>query len=290
MTSLRQALVHEQISGPVQLQSARAIFRLEEGMKIKVSQPIMIITVLFLFSTALAQSPRVVRWEKGSPNSEQFKRKDAVVKQVKVDGVFVEAYIRDTGFGFRVDLNVSNASRSPLDIRPESITVALTSPRAKSLASIPAKNLQNMILSSAQSRAMSKELSGSMATKTVVETTSKYVDVTTYTADGPKTEPRFVTETKVKTVPDDHARWQAEHEASNIRHGAYGEARFVLREVLKPATLQHAASTSGALYFSRDSDVQEVLLSVPLGDLTVEIPFKAVKKKAFLWVKVFQFE
>jgi hypothetical protein len=147
-----------------------------------------------------------------------------------------------------------------------------------------------MIQNVAHTQAASKELSAFMATKTVVETETKYVDVTTYGADGPKTEKRLVTETKVKTVPDDNARWQAEGEASRIRTSAWSEARAVVRDALKPATLQPGASASGALYFSGDSSAKEVLLRVPLDGVSVEIPFKAVKKRVFLWVKARHFE
>ncbi|HVF92200.1 MAG TPA: hypothetical protein VNH22_19195, partial [Blastocatellia bacterium] len=193
-------------------------------------------------------------------------------------------------YGFRVDLDLSNGGRKTLDIRPESMAVELTSPRSKSLAYVQPKKIENMIQNVAHTQAASKELSAFMATKTVVETETKYVDVTTYGADGPKTEKRLVTETKVKTVPDDNARWQAEGEASRIRTSAWSEARAVVRDALKPATLQPGASASGALYFSGDSSAKEVLLRVPLDGVSVEIPFKAVKKRVFLWVKARHFE
>jgi hypothetical protein len=129
-----------------------------------------------------------------------------------------------------------------------------------------------------------------MATKTVTETKTKWVDVTTYGPNGPKTESRLVTETEVKTVPDDHARWQAESEASSIHLGGQSEASVLVRNALKPATLQPGATASGAVYFSRDSSAKEVILRVPLGDLSVEIPFRAVKKRVFLWAKSLRFE
>ena len=259
-------------------------------MIIKVSRPFVVLALLFLVTPALAQGPRVVRWEHGSPNSRQFKRDRAVVKQVEADGVVVEAYIRDSGHGIRVDLKVSNGGPTTLDLRPESVAVELTSPKSKLLAYVPPKKIKNAIESSAHSRAASKRLSGSMATKTVTETETKWMDVTTYGPDGPKTEARLVTETKVKTVPDDHARWQAESEATNISMGARSEASALVRNALKPTTLQSGASASGSLYFSRDSSAKEVVLRVPLGGLSVEIPFKAVKKRVFLWVKALHFE
>lgn len=259
-------------------------------MTTKVSRPFIGFALLFLVTPALAQGPRVVRWQDGSPGSRQFKRDRVVVKQVETDGVVVEAFIRDSRHGIRVDLKVSNGGPSHLDVRPESVEVELTSPKSKSLAYVPAKNLGNIIRSSSQSRATSKSLSGSMATKTVAETETKWVDVTTYGADGPKTESRLVTETKFKTVPDDHARWQAESEASHIRTSAQGEAYSLVKYALKPATLQTGASASGALYFSRDSSAKEVILRVPLGDLSVEIPFKVFKKRVFLLAKALYFE
>ncbi|HKG21272.1 MAG TPA: hypothetical protein VKC34_05180 [Blastocatellia bacterium] len=259
-------------------------------MSIKVSQPIIVLALLFLFTPVLAQSPRIVRWQQGSPDSEQFKRGDLVIKRVKVDGVIVDACIKDTAYGIRVDLDLTNGGQSPLAIRAESIAVELTSPRPKNLAYVQPKKLENMIQNVARSQAASKELSASMATKTVVETETKYEDVTTYGADGPKTEKRLVTETKVKTVPDDHARWQAEGEASRLRLSAMSEARAAVRGALKPGTLQPGASASGAVYFSGDPSAKEVLLRVPLDGVSVEIPFRTVKKRVFLWVKARHFE
>lgn len=190
----------------------------------------------------------------------------------------------------RVDLKVSNGGPNTLDIRPESAAVDMTSPVLKSLAFVPAKNIKRRIESDAHTRAASKEMSGAWATRTVVETKTKYVDETVYGANGPKTEKRLVTETEVKTVPDDHARWSAKNEAQRIRFSAFGDAFGVERAAMKPKTLPPGADVSGALYFSRGPDAKEVLLRVPLGDLTVEIPFKAVKKRVFLWVKAVHFE
>ena len=259
-------------------------------MSIKISQPVLILALLFLFTPVLAQGPRVVRWEQGSPGSEQLKREGVVVKRLNAEGVIVEAYIRNTAYGLRVDLKLSNGGPNTLDIRPESVAVDLTSPVFKSLAFVPVKNLKSSIQNEAHTRASSKELSGAWATKTVVETETKYVDETVYGADGPKTQTRLVTETKVKTVPDDHARWNAKNEADSIRFSAFGDASGVERAALKPTNLPPGADASGAVYFSGGPSAKEVLLRVPLGDLTVEIPFKAVKKRVFLWVKAVHFE
>jgi hypothetical protein len=84
-----------------------------------------------------------------------------------------------------------------------------------------------------------------------------------------------------ETVPDEHERVRSRLEASKIRSEAKLEANRILLTALKEGSLSSHSKVSGISYFDRERYIQEILLRIPLGDLTVEIPFKAVGKGIF---------
>jgi hypothetical protein len=56
-------------------------------MRIKIYPSVISGAILALITLGFSQTPRIVRWEVSDANSKRFFRKDAMVKQVLVDGV-----------------------------------------------------------------------------------------------------------------------------------------------------------------------------------------------------------
>jgi hypothetical protein len=257
-------------------------------MGIRIRSLLALLTLSLLHVNVSAQSGRTVRWQQGGAGSSRFLRDNVVVKQLVVDGITVTALIID---GISVNIQVSNGGDKPLEVRPEKVELQVTQPALRQLAYIPADRAAHLAVASAHARAASVEMSGGMATKTVVETTTTWSDSPFLGLATDTTQPpRLVTNTTVKTVPDEHARSQARSEAMSIRGSAEGERQRVLNAALKPASISPQGSISGNLYFERDKGVKEVLLRIPLGELTVEIPFKVGKRRLFLWLKILDFQ
>lgn len=257
-------------------------------MAIRTRLLLVLLTLSLLTINVHAQGARTVRWQQGAAGLSKFLRNRVVVKKLVVDGITVTASIRD---GVSVYVEISNGSGKSLDVRPEKIDLQVTQPGLKYLSYVSADRMAEIAAGLSHARAASVEMSGAMATKTVVETTVAWSDSPFLGLASDSTQPpRLVTNTTVTTVPDEHARSRAEMEAMSIRNSAESEKQYVLNAALKPTALPPNVSVSGNVYFERDKSVKEVLLRVPLGELTVEIPFKVVKKRLALWLKILDFQ
>jgi hypothetical protein len=78
-------------------------------MRIKIYPPVILGAILALITLGFSQTTRIVRWEVSDANSKRFFRKDAVAKQLLVDGVdgiTVTAAIKDRPDSFSIELEV----------------------------------------------------------------------------------------------------------------------------------------------------------------------------------------
>jgi ASC-1-like (ASCH) protein len=266
-------------------------------MRIKVFLPCISVVVLALTTLSFSQTTRVVRWEVSGANSKRFFREGVVVKQLLVDGVdevTVTASIKDRPDSFSVELEVVNRGRRQLELRPQDVQLQVIRPGSKNLSFIPADRIAKRVIDSENLRASGVEASGFTTFKTVVE----HVPVTDVTpnpaAINDPTQPAVTVTTRIdvvtKTVPDDHSRWAASSQAASIRMNAEADRRLILNTALKTILLTRDSRIVGRTYYDRENNAQEVLLRIPLGDLTVEIPFTAVRKTMFLAPARIKFE
>jgi hypothetical protein len=265
-------------------------------MRIKIYLPIISIAILAL-TTLASQTPRIVRWEVSDANSKRFFREGVVVKQLLVDGVdevTVTASIKDRSDSFSVEVGVSNRGKQSFDLRPQDIQLQVIRPGSKSLSFIPAERLAKRITDKGNLRASAAEAAWAPAFKTVVE----HVPVTDVTpnpaAVNDPTQPAVTVTTRIdvvtKTVPDEHARFAASAQAASIRRSAEADVRQILSTALVTIHLTRDSRIGGRVYYDREENAREVLLRIPLGELTVEIPFTALMRPVFLAPAVIKFE
>jgi hypothetical protein len=246
-------------------------------------------SILALTVLGFSQTPRTVRWQESDPNSKRLLREGIVVKQLLidgVDGVTVTASMRDRHDSFLVELEIRNNGRRDLKIQPKKFQLQAIRRRSNNLPYIPADYLARRVIVSANSQANDIEWRGSLATKTSTRTVVEHVP-TVIPIDPTgivlhRTEHIAVVQrTVTETVPDEHERTRSKLEAEQIRSEAKLESNRILVTALTESSLSFQTIVSGKSYFERDRDIQEILLLIPLGDLTVEIPFKAVRKAKF---------
>lgn len=258
-------------------------------MSIKILHFLTFASILALTVLGFSQTPRTVRWQESDPNSKRLLREGVVVKQLLIDGVdgiTVTAAMRDRPDSFLVELELRNNGRRDLKIQPEKFQLQAIRPRSKNLRYIPADYLARRVIVSSGSRADDIARRGSMATKTSTRTVVEHVP-TAIPIDPTgivlhKTEHIAVVQrTVTETVPDEPERIRSRVEAEQIRSEAKLEANRILVTALTEGSLSSHTTVSGKSYFERDRDIQEILLLIPLGDLTVEIPFKTVRKGKF---------
>ena len=254
-------------------------------MRVKIHLPVISCAVLALASIGFSQTTRVVRWDISDANSKRVSRDGVTAKQLSVDGVdgvTVTASIRDRSGNFSVELEVSNRGKKSIDIRPEDIQLQMIRPWSRNLSYVSAETIAGRIMTSENHRAFNVEAAGANATRTVVE----HVPVTDVSPNPESitdpTKPAVTVSTRVDVVtkvePDYNARHMASAEAAGIRSNAEAARRRIMSESLKPAILTRDSQTRGMIYYDRETNAREVLLRIPLGELTVEIPFTAVWK------------
>jgi hypothetical protein len=254
-------------------------------MRIKIYLSIISCAVLALTTIGFSQNPRIVRWETSNANSKRIFNKDVVVKQLSVDGVdevTVTASIRERSDSFSVELEVRNHGKKNLDVRPEDIQLQMIRPWSRNLPFISAETIARRIIDSENLRASRIESAGANASRTVVQ----HVPVTEVSPNpesiNDPTKPAVTVNTRIDVVtkiePDYPARNVAASQSDSVRKSAEGARRRIVSAALQPAILPPGSQTGGMIYYYRETEAREVLLRIPLGELTVEIPFTAVWK------------
>jgi DNA-dependent RNA polymerase auxiliary subunit epsilon len=225
-------------------------------------------------------------------------RNGLVVKRLQVDGIdgiTVSASIRDRTDSFCLELELENHSQIQQYLKTRDIQLEVIQPASTYLLSyLSPETLARRWMDAANRRANSVEERARFATRT--DTKHKPVTETTFNpaSINDPTQPVHITTTRIETVtetvPDTFARSEAEREASRIRKEAEAEKRYILSTALDATYIERNSRKRGMIYYDRVPDLKNVLLRIPLGDLTVEIPFKVTNDRFFLRAKSFKFE
>lgn len=217
---------------------------------------------------------------------------DGVTKQRAIGDLVLTASLTDRRDSFSLTLEVRNVGPTDIELRPEVITLRMIQPRVATLSFVEADALERRITRSADGTAAVIEGQGLVATTTVheqvpvVEVAFNPASVLDPTQPGTLTTMR--TDTVVRTVPDEGARLRSQGEAQATRHRASLQARHVNQSALRGGTLASQARVAGTVYFERDGHATSVLVQVPLGGVTVEIPFTA--RRSGGWRRALIFE
>lgn len=247
---------------------------------------LIVAAVLACTAIVSAQDVRVIRWQDSGPASKRLSHEGLVAKQLTVDQVSVSAEITDRGDSFCVQVEIDNAGQSTIDLRPSSISLQEIQPRSKDLFFIPAQTLAEGVRRSANSRAAGLEGQASIATTTVHEQVPVLVTSFNPASILDPTQPTTVTtpstETVVRLVPDEAARSRAEAEARTIRGQAAKDSRRIVALALTDTRVIPGSHIVGTLYFEHDDELEEAVVLIPVGAVSVEIPFRTRKRSALL--------
>lgn len=260
-------------------------------MNTKFQRCLLLISILTVSIVAIAQTPRVVLWEPSDPNARQYKHEKRLIKELMdpASGVEIKASIRDENGSFQVYLEIRNGGKQDLDLRTEKVGLEITQPKPLKLNALSAGLLGRNLISTESARANAIESAGATAMKTETKTVVEHVHVPGATVDtGAGTDAsrivlvkapgvEVVQRTVTETVPDTSERDRTRLEAARVRDAAQQEARRLSVMELKDRVMAPSTLNFGNLYFERTNQTEEALLRVPLGDLTVEIPFKTVR-------------
>jgi hypothetical protein len=244
---------------------------------------VALVALAVLCAPPCAPASQTVRWDPSTAGSSKGRRDGRVVKRLESGGVVVTASVVDAGTWIVVELEVDNTGARAIDVRPDGVTVDVVDPLHGALAMISADKLAQQVEADGFFRASSTEASGSLATKTVVTTTTTEEPISGIPdPTNPLQQTIPVTHTTVETVPDESARNDASFKAIQIRNEASFDAAQIRRDALHPAVLNASGSVKGDVFFAPDRRARAIVVRVSAGAVVYEIPFKKASRRFFL--------
>lgn len=185
----------------------------------------------------------IARWSSGAPGSEQFYIDGSLIESLSANGITVQVSLHDTDWKLRASVAIANESGAPVYVNPRLFTLDELTPRLKSLA------YQNprWLAKSPNHQAFSTAASATAPTGSMQHSQASAYLVANY------------------HVPSDHG--------SAPNYFAQAQAGQETKSAVFPeCTIDPKQKVSGAVWFERDKNPQELTLRVFVGDLIFEFP------------------
>jgi hypothetical protein len=208
----------------------------------------------------------VARWQPSAPGCEDFISHGILVESLTADGVTVQVSLHDTGWKLRANVAIANAGSQPIHVEPSQFILDDVGVHGKPLfyqdPAVLAKNVTHQVLWTEAIATPSGRLSGP---PTELLTASKV----SY-QPGVATAPNYIL--GHQNAEEIAVREQGKQTLNKT-------ARQILALALKPTTIQAQDKISGAVWFERDKNPQQLILRIPIGDRTFEFPLSFPQSK-----------
>jgi hypothetical protein len=213
----------------------------------------------------------VARWQQGAPGCDHFMSNGILVESLTVDGITVQVSLHDTGWKLRANVAIANSGSQPIHIVPSHFILDDVGVHGKPLfyqdPAQLAKNVTHQVLwteaiaepSNAPARATS-------STESVSATNIGYRSSFTPAASAPNyiLQHQYAEETAV--------RQQGKQTLNKT-------AQQILALALKSATIEPNDKVSGAVWFERGKNPQQLMLRIPIENQTLEFPLSFRQQK-----------
>jgi hypothetical protein len=176
----------------------------------------------------------IARWQAGAPGSDQFLSGGSLVESLTANGITVQVSLQDTGWKLRANVAIANESAEPIHFDPAGFTLDELKPRLRTLAYQNPKELAKALTHQVYSTNASATAPASATYTNAVYKTSAPVPAT----------PNYLAEA----------------------------AEQVQSSVLRPGTFGPKEKSSGAVWFERDKNPQQLNLRIFIGDQIFEFP------------------
>ena len=196
----------------------------------------------------------VVRWMAGAPGCDVFVSRSRHVESITANGVTVQVSVQDTGWKYRANIAINNASSARLDVTPGIITLDELQPRMR-------------ILPAADEKLMART-----ATHQVLWTLTNAVPSPSVV------ESRGQQDAREAATPD---YLSPRMTLASARPAAFERTETVDVDAiaLKYATVEPNQKTAGVMWFARDAGARELSMRVPVGDMVFDFSFAFEQKK-----------
>jgi hypothetical protein len=176
----------------------------------------------------------IARWQSGAPGSDEFFSGGSLVESLTANGITVQVSLQDTGWKLRANVAIANGSAAPMHFDPAGFTLDELKPRLRTLAYQNPKEL---------AKALTHQVYWTNASATA-PASAKYISAVYKTSAPVPATPNYLAEA----------------------------AEQVQSSVLQPGTFGPKEKSSGAVWFERDKNPQQLNLRIFVDDQIFEFP------------------
>jgi hypothetical protein len=213
----------------------------------------------------------VARWQEGAPGCDHFMSNGILVESLTVNGITVQVSLHDTGWKLRANVAIANSGSRPIHIEPSQFILDDVGVHGKPLfyqdPAQLAKNVTHQVLwtetvaqpSSAPARTISSTESANATNVGYKSSFAPSVSAPNYIIQHQYAEENAV-------------RQQGKQTLNNT-------AQQILALALKPATIEPNDKVSGAVWFERGKNPQQLMLRIPIENQMLEFPLSFKQQK-----------
>jgi hypothetical protein len=220
-------------------------------------------------TSAAALARGVARWQEGAPGCDQFISDGGLVESLTVNGVTVQVSLYDTGWKLRANVAIANGGSESIHVEPSKFILDEIGPHGRPLfyqdPEQLAKNVTHQVLwtetTAAPAEISTSQSSASASTTNVGYKTSFLPSISA---------PNYLMQHQY--AEDDAVRQQGKQTLVNT-------AQQVRALALKPAAVEPNDKVAGAVWFERGKNPQQLMLRIPIENLTLEFPLSFKQQK-----------
>jgi hypothetical protein len=199
----------------------------------------------------------VAKWVAGTQGSERFFTEGTLVESLTVNGVTVQVSLQDSGWKLRANVAVANGSLLGVEVIPSHIALNDVQQARKTLAYQEPKKLRS---------AVNHQILWTEAT--AAPSQSGYLSNASYSDRDrqPATQNYLAAhQAAVQSVSERRTEFNPHSQINNV--------------ALRETTVLPNQQISGSSWFDRDSKLSDVVIRIPVGQLTYEFPFSFPHEK-----------
>jgi hypothetical protein len=213
----------------------------------------------------------VVRWHEGAPGCDHFVSNGILVESLATNGVTVQVSLHDTGWKLRANVAIANEGSESISIEPSKFILDEIGANGRPLfyqdPAELAKSVTHQVLWTESVAEPSNVSPRMLASAEPVSATSVgYKSSLTPSASAPN-----------YIVQHQYAEENAVRREGKQTLG--NSSQQVLALALKPANVGPSEKVTGAVWFERSKNPQQLMLRIPIGNQTLEFPLSFKQQK-----------
>ncbi len=210
----------------------------------------------------------VARWEQNAPGCDSFMSNSILVESLTANGITVQVSLHDTGWKLRANVAIANSAAQPVRIEPSQFILDDVGLNGKPLfyndPAQLAKNVTHQVL-------------WTETVATPANPPSRSPSIATTSTIGYKSSLAPSLSTQNYLLPHQYAEDDAVHKQG--KQTLVNTAKQVQALALKPATIQPNDKVTGAVWFDRGKNPQQLVLRIPIENQTFEFPLSFKQQK-----------